>query len=407
MDFLLLITTFFFQIYSQSVSESDINYIINVCECYGRFILHKEASTTGCLEFSIQAEKLLNWTTLKIIPACRLSTTSMNTMVDEPFLDLNISSIAVEQSFVGYSPVVTGPPRRRTNLSRTPDKLGDASGIFNPRLSTNHERHHEGACVLGGSVAVALLQSSCVVFSEWLAVGGSSSETIAKAAVEWCHVFDSTESDNSIESELLPAFCRLALEVFMSGSDVSVLKAFLLKCKDPDSAGTIKRLISSLLSSKTAVHDTSIMTRIVECILSVAHDVRGAEFQSVTNIAEVPKTFAAMFEDKLTKSCTSSGLEAILESRLACIELAKLTIRNIKSGYEAEEHSIVMFNALCLQILCDGAHGNSKVVNDVTDMVRAIDFDAIIDKSTNVLHPSPGDDAGKILKAIKIAIDAK
>jgi hypothetical protein len=34
---------FLFKIYSQSVRDTDIPFIIRVCEAYGRFALHKEA----------------------------------------------------------------------------------------------------------------------------------------------------------------------------------------------------------------------------------------------------------------------------------------------------------------------------------------------------------------------------
>jgi hypothetical protein len=364
-------------------------------------VLHNTALTTGVLELSTQAEKLLHWTTLKVIPTFKLSADPIS--VNEPFTDLNISSIAVEQSFVGYSPVVTGPSRRRSNLNRTPIRLLDETVICGTG-SSNRERQHEVARFLSEALAVSLLSSSCVVFAEWLAVGGSGAHTIEIASLEWCRAFDITRTEgddnDSIETQLMPAFSRLAVQLFISGSGLSLLKNLLLKCHHCGNSGIVKQSVSTILSSRPVNTMQSKLSEIVECLLDVAYELYSVEQQQEINIFELPKTFHTMFRRDSKKSCIGAAFDAILCNRLASLALANLAIRNVKTGLESHDSKLVFVNAKCAWLLCD-SNGESKVKKEVVAMIRDIHVDEVMGMTAG---DENSNDAWNIMREINTAI---
>lgn len=283
------------QTYSYSVRESDANFAVNVCECYGRFVLHKEASVHKGLDFTENAEHLLHWTTQKILPAFSTPTTSSTTpntkndgetTIVDPFNDLNISSIAVEQSFLGaYSPVATGPPKRRSNFNRTPLKMGNDDSSL--RNNTNRLRENEAARYMSRAVAVSLLYSSCLLYSEWLALGCAGAQIISKSALEWGGVFHSMDaSDADVQEEikvLFPSFLRLATYLIISASDSSLLHLLMVKFHDYNNNNNFlpqfKKCLAVLLTSHPSVQNTSPTSIVVACILNVAHEVSDQSMQ--------------------------------------------------------------------------------------------------------------------------------
>ena len=63
------LTMYTSQAYSRSVRYSDATFIVSACECYGRFVIHKEAASGGELAFSAGIQRLLDWTTVKVPPS--------------------------------------------------------------------------------------------------------------------------------------------------------------------------------------------------------------------------------------------------------------------------------------------------------------------------------------------------
>ena len=184
--------------------------ILKSCEAYGRFALHKEASKDGPPHFSLQARTLLDWTTDKVIPILTKQQGSAGAAT--PFGELNISRISAASAspVQPTSPSPMPPPRQRTNRNKTPVK----DGSF---VSTSEEvdisTANDPTALLSHGVAVSLLQSSCVIFSEWLAVGGSGSNVIAQSACKWCDIFATSADKTALQIELLPAFTRLMMEL--------------------------------------------------------------------------------------------------------------------------------------------------------------------------------------------------
>jgi hypothetical protein len=346
------------------MNDSEIDYVLQVSEAFGRFALHKEASTNGGIKFSAQAERLLLWTTRYVVPAFSLSFIEKT-----PFSDLNLSRISPEKSFESFqpvSPVPTGPPKRRANRNSTPVRLDDRTN--EPFSMPSQTISRESSIFLARAFAVSLMHTSCIIFSEWLAVGGSGSNEIAASAAKWCKIFENHEHRDETQKELLPAFTRLAMQLCKTVQDFSLLKHLLTSCNevvDSDEMPPVRKALSSLLSIRGSLAPV-ITTSTVECVLEAAYSFteRG--------------TFATSFELSTSmedmwpadEGCIVSGLGAILANKQASLELARLLVGNFEASADTSPAS-ALFNAKCLWILCDPSA--SKSAAEATHIVRQLD----------------------------------
>jgi hypothetical protein len=362
---MMCLTLFFlFQDYSQSVRDTDIDFILRVCEAYGRFALHKEASRQKTVAFSEQAERLLQWTTVKVVPALLgLSTEDRSVRMsiartsNFPFNDPDLSSIAIEKSFDWpSSPIPTGPPRRRTNRNSTPI-----------RFSTDGDRTVVSGNVVARAFSVSLMQSSCVIFSEWLAVGGAGAGDIDISAAEWCKIFE----DDDDQSTLLPAFSRLAIQLCKTCEKFSLLKQLLVSCKeDEESADVILKMLSSLLASR-GNQATHIQTKTLDCVLQAAHVLLDSQEDLVYKL---PESFTELWS--VDRGCISAAFVAILRNKQAGLALAKCLVESFASGPSAAR---ALFYAKSLWMLCDPTF--SKAAKEVVATVRQIDVNSVDSES--------------------------
>jgi hypothetical protein len=382
---LLSLTCFllsFPQIYAQSLSDTDIDVLLQICEGFGRFHLHKEASTKGAISFSEDAERLLQWTTNKVVPAFRGTMRAEGTpgaSHTAPFHDPDLSTIPHEKSFdLPSSPTLVGPPSRRANRNRTPVRLDDGSMLYSSpvgdELSVNPVRR---------AFAVSLMHSSCVIFSERLAVGGSGASNIAKAAVAWTEVFHGEDEASQIQKELLPAFSRLALQLAKTSMNFSLLKQLLMKCKDDidDYLSAVQEIISSLVSTR-GNDAAAIVLGTVDCMLEAAYEL--LEDEEVTMSNDLSASLGTAWEGDM--GCIRSCLRSILWSKPASLQLARHLVENFAENSK-ESAKRVLFDAKCLWILCD-TEGPSKVTADAAALVRdmnANDFEGDLEDVVNEL----------------------
>jgi hypothetical protein len=175
-------------IYAQEINASDVELVLRACETYGRFALHKEAFQNDTVTLSAEAKTLLNWTTNRVVPVL---TTQTGRLTATPFLDLNLSRISSIPD-TPRSPQAIPSHQKRTDRKRTPNKL-DSSFEVDEMVLDGSLVH--APPVLARVAAISLLQSTCVIFSEWLVVGGSGVKEIAQAAMEWCAVFSVQDRD--------------------------------------------------------------------------------------------------------------------------------------------------------------------------------------------------------------------
>jgi hypothetical protein len=357
------------------MNDSEIDYVLQVSEAFGRFALHKEASTNEGIKFSAQAERLLHWTTSNVVPAFSLS--SENSVEKTPFSDLNLSRISPEKSFESLpgSPVPTGPPKRRANRNTTPVRLDD--GTSAPFSMTSQKSSRESSTFLARAFAVSLMQSSCVIFSEWLAVGGSGSSEIAESAVKWCKIFDENNGHrDETQKELLPVFTRLAMQLCKTVQDFSLLKHLLISCNevdDHDEMPPARKALSSLLSTRGTLAPVMV-TKTVECVLEAAYSfTERVDF-------ETPYELPASMEDvwPADEGCIVSGLGAILSNKQASLEFTGLLVGN----FAASAHNSLasaLFHAKCLWILCDPSA--SKSAAEATQIVRQLNVASLENES--------------------------
>jgi hypothetical protein len=345
------------------MNDEEIDYVLQVSEAFGRFALHKEASTNEGIKFSAQAERLLHWTTSNVVPAFSLSCVE-----ETPFKDLNLSRISPEKSFESFpsSPVPTGPARRRANRNSTPVRLDD--GTSQPFSMPSQKVSKEKSVFLARAFAVSLMQSSCVIFSEWLAVGGSGSSEIAESAVKWCKIFEINGHSDETQKELLPVFTRLAMQLCKTSQDFSLLKHLLISCNEVDDTEEMppaRKALASLLSTRGNLAPVMV-TKTVECVLEAAYSfTERVDFETPY---ELPTSMADVWP--ADEGCIVSGLGAILSNKQASLEFTGLLVGNFKASAQNSLAS-ALFNAKCLWMLCDSSV--SKSATEATHIVRQLD----------------------------------
>lgn len=343
------------------MTDTEVDYVLRVSEAFGRFALHKEAAMTGSLKFSKQAQHLLHWTTRNVVPTFALS------LVDNaPFADLNLSRISPEKSFESFplSPVPTGPPRRRANRNSTPNRLDSSQPFSMP----SHSQPRESCLLQARAFAVSLMQSSCVIFSEWLAVGGSGSNEIAESAVAWCKIFESQGDDT--QKELLPAFTRLAIQLCKTVQDFTLLKQLVICCNetcDEEEMPPVHKALVSLVSTRGSLGPV-ILTNTIESVLEAAYSF--TEQSNFAAVFELPSSMETVWP--ADKGCIVSALNAILTNKQACLELAKRLVANLVESANKSPAS-ALFDAKCLWMLSDSSA--SKSAAEVAHLVRQVDTD--------------------------------
>lgn len=208
--------------------ETDIDFVLRVCETYGRFVLHQACKDDLNLTLTPQVTHLLRWMSVKVIPALKDANVPQESCDSSmPFSDPDLSTIAVEQSFADWpaSPIPAGPPRRRRDTKTTPSRVEVEK---RPSLSPE----------IAQALATSLVQVACVVFSEWLAIsGGVGGPSIDSQVSAWFSVV----ADDPC---MIAAMSKLAFQLVRSSDQYMLLEQFLRKgC---ESNGMVQKLVSVL-----------------------------------------------------------------------------------------------------------------------------------------------------------------
>jgi condensin-2 complex subunit G2 len=219
------------------VPGSDISHFLKLFELFGRFCLHAQADLSATT-LNSDAQTLLDWTTQVVVPV----------LVSSPktaFEDMDISRISLDQSFrTPLSPLASPAPRRRSNRNKTPTGLD--GGLGSKSQDPLAQANPVAASRLQKDLAISLLQTACLLFSEWMQVGRPGISVIAPAAKKWAAALG-TEQD-----KLLPPLGRLVLQLVKSGHDPSILEDFLGHCSDAESAQPLQQQFD-LLTSKRGI----------------------------------------------------------------------------------------------------------------------------------------------------------
>jgi hypothetical protein len=343
--------------FAPDISEKEIELILKSCEAYGRFALHKEASKDGRPSFSLQAKTLLDWTTDRVIPVLSKQGGVLATPLD--YLNLSRISAVTESPIHPSSPTPMPPLRQRTNRNRTP-------GRFDPTFVSLGDKEHieiatglESTTLLAYGAAVSLLQSSCVIFAEWLAVGGSGSSVVAASASKWCKIFTIAEDDVTLQAELQPAFTRLAVQLCKTSSDFSVLQQLITSCDEAkveeDETIDMKKTVSTLLAGRDEQGNT-LVDGVVGAVLGAARSILEETAMNDDESPEMPLTLSEVWNNN--KGSVFSSLSAILSNKQATVVLAKKLVACFGGdGGATDQMQVSLFQAKLLRLLCDRISG--------------------------------------------------
>lgn len=366
-----------------------MEYISKACEAFGRFVLHKEAFSNVGVSFNEQARRLLDWTSAVVLPALLMPDNEKL-----PFNDPNLSRISVEKSFdFPVSPVPTGPPKRRSKRDKTPVRMHDNkpgarhSSLFeSPSSSSSASPSTQDppfSFVLAKAFAVSIMHSCVILFSEWLAVGGAGAEEIAAAAGNWTRLFKETASteegdavDNEAIQRLVPAFCRLALQLCKTADNFSLLKSLLIAVReedDEDGKSVLKIALSTLLSTRG--HSSSVV-KTVRCVLDAAHkQIETIEF---TVPVDSPQSLRSICPDN--SGSVLLALKLAVSSKQGSVELVKILVDSFGQQHTAPlPDNLAIFNAHCLSMIC-----SSPDSAGLSSIVRSLDVSTLDEESKAV-----------------------
>ena len=356
--------------FTQHMQQASAEFILRTCEAYGRFTLHKEATQKHLLGLSQQAKTLLNWTTYRVVPAFLESVSQIGT----PLEDLNISRISMTSlsPLCPSSPSLLPPPRQRVDRKETPDKFRTSSGSF---IDVRNEISLlNDTSSLARVAAKSLIQSSSVIFSEWLAVGGCGAEDIAGAVVKWCEIFYVQESENYLQSELLPSFLRLAVQLCKSKRDFSVFRVLIENCDESmesNEADIMKKAVSSLLCGKDA-KGMLLGFCTVKIILDAADHLLQKYGSLNQDLTEAPNNLSDVWivNHGYMRTC----LSAIMSNKQAVMNLADELVSRIRRRRHQTDLDIkAVFETQCLRYMCHGISGGVTI--GIRKVIRKIDTD--------------------------------
>lgn len=321
-------------------SEADVELVLRACETYGRFALHKEATRNGTVQWSTQAKILLDWTTNLVIPV-------FSGTPPTPFRELNLSRISTLPE-TPASPTIE-PQSKRRDRKRTPLKLDTSfQGVS---MDMDNVSFAPSASYSKGA-ALSLLQSSCVLFSEWLAVGGLGVSEICAAASMWC-----------VTPELFPTFWRLAVQLCKRGESGMLGKLLTQEAIGEDD-DVVKKSIVSLLTGRNDAGD-SMCAAVLDEILSA---VRASENDAPPVEDEAP----SCWEEVFPHITIAAALAAVGSNKKACVAFAEKLV-----SFSSER--MALFQIQCLWFMCE--HSADKV--GVQAAVRGLDSTTVSD-SVNV-----------------------
>jgi hypothetical protein len=351
----------------RSLRGSEIEFVLHACEAYGRFALHKEAHNNDSIGFSRQATLLLDWTTEKIVPALKGSQRGENELRN---IDLSCILNTSDSILFSASPGVMSPPRQRANLNRTPDRLH--SGLM---CDVNHSMLNEPSVFLVSAIAVSLLQSSCTIFSEWLAVGGGGATNIVESAVKWCRIFEVDGNEEvaiETQKELFPGFARLALNLCKHSNNFLLLKELLVKCNEAVAdAKVMGKALTALLSARNAQRH-KLLEGIVDAVCEAAYSCLDGGTDS---LIEFPTCVGELWSND--KGSIGLALSGIMQNPQASTAL----IRNLVSRLGADTRNSD-FQAKLLWLLVENGGG----VGTLKETIGGLNVDHLEGVSRSVVN---------------------
>lgn len=359
---------------------------------YGRFALHQEAFIRDGkpISFSEQAQRVLFWTSFNVVPALQRCTHQSERADDSlaPFTDPNLSLIQIEKSFADstmlspQSPKFMVRPSRRVNRNKTPERLDEGVGIF----VDTPGKHFVGSVnqrAMQGMI-IALFNSTCSLLSEWLAAGGSVSETtntISQAASEWCDIFSNlpvdgiSDDSSSLLDEMLAPFFRLVGQLVHTSGNCISLKQVLTKldnvagCFDEIS----ERFGMTLSTILTIRGPSSVANDLVDCFLDASQEIPVLKEDSASLNYQLPETFDEIFVP-YPRYFLSSFFRALVSHQQACFLLTNTLVERFPEHLKGEVHHYsAILDLKFLWLVLSDSKASTKIAEPALEMLRCLD----------------------------------
>jgi hypothetical protein len=354
--------------YAEQISASDVELVLRACETYGRLALHKEAFQNDTVTLSAEAKTLLNWTTNQVVPVL---TGRTGRLASTPFRDLNLSRISSVPDTPG-SPEAIPSQQKRTDRKRTPKKV-DSSFEVDAMLVDNSLAYEPAVFARGA--AISLLQSSCVIFSEWLVVGGSGVKEIAQAATEWCEVFSA--EDRTLQTQLLPTFLRLAVQVCRLDNNFSLLGRLLVKCDETDDSeeeSLVKKTVTTLLTGRDQLGNSMLDGILKELLMSARFIIAEKGHSNDSGFDDVPSNWRAVWG--FERGYIIPVLAAVTSHKKACTAFAEKVVAALQNGPdENESDEMILFQVRCLWFMCETASDHNAMQKAIRRIMDTSKFE--------------------------------
>ncbi|KAI2489658.1 Condensin II non structural maintenance of chromosomes subunit [Fragilaria crotonensis] len=246
--------------------------------------------------------------------------------------------------------------------------------------SFTHDSH-----VFSRGVAISLLQSSCVIFSEWLAVGGSGVTEIAQAASAWCDVF--ANQDRALQVELVPTFLRLEVHLAKISSNFSVLGRLLVTCDETDEMDEttlFKKTIASLLTGRDQ-SGNSMLGGLLEEILKAVRVIIDDEGPANNHVLrDAPSCWEEVCGFK--RGFIVPVLSAVGSNKKACVALTDMLVAALQKGPDENiGGEMVLFQVRCLWFLCEAGSDQGATQKAVRSLSGKCQFDAEVQDAVESL----------------------
>mmetsp|Transcript_26643 Transcript_26643/g.39518 ORF Transcript_26643/g.39518 Transcript_26643/m.39518 type:complete len:885 (-) Transcript_26643:242-2896(-) len=395
-------------------ATADIELILTACESYGRLALHKQAATADeGMKLNDQAQTMMMWITNRVIPAFEHGRQELTPGIAE----LDISRISSVRSSMA-------PP----GTIFTPQEL-DGSNEKRHSITFLNDGDVEEASVYAKASAISLVSSATIIFSEWLAVGGQGGNDIAFHATKWsdmlCLSSRDVQKDNSLplaRDELLPAFCRLAVQLVKCGINVDkLLQSILKSCDGIEEGGAeqcvVKKSVVAMLniqaqkSCDNDVESNDIVPPIVELSKSYA---------TSCDHEDVPDSADEFFDDEGCNPAVKTAFAAVCTNSFGCLALMNHLSRNVSKfigdhGASADmpvgAAETIAFDLKCLIVLSSstalskGANGR-KLKAEMQELRKKIKDYArsVVNKNKNEEMEAPLPFLTDVLSNMKSAI---
>lgn len=215
-------------------------------------------------------------------------------------------------------------------------------------------------------MAESLVASSCIVISEWLAVGGPGGDFFSPKACTWC-------TSAPCENLLLP-YCRLAIQLTKHNGNALLLKSIFESYKEElteSSTEIVRNTISCVLTS-WAKPET--LQSVIDAVLSAALMLLGEFHFDAASETTCCVDMIWPFESGAVKAAIGAILRSIKGSKEVVRQLAgRITI----TPKDRQEIFLLHFLGML-------SRPGSKVRNEAVKAMHDLDIDSLSDQARDM-----------------------